>query len=339
MKKSVLFKVAMLIATILVGVVYWLLFSGNTTHQGKTRYVYIPSGCTDEGFRKIILDSNVLQQPNTFWFLANKMGLWGNIKSGRYGIQAGMGNFSLVRMFRSGQQVPVRVVINKLRTAGNFFQKLDAGLEADSTAFAHAFLDSTFLQSMALTPAQMPVIIVPATYEIWWNASPKEVVEKFKKAYQTFWNNERKALAEAMQLTIPDVVTVASIVEEETNQNDEKALVASVYLNRLRKGMKLDADPTVKFAVGDFSLRRILHVHTAFESPYNTYRVIGLPPGPICTPSSASIDAVLKNEKSDYLFFCAKEDFSGHHNFASTYETHLKNARMYQEALNARGIR
>ncbi|MBU3677265.1 MAG: endolytic transglycosylase MltG, partial [Chitinophagaceae bacterium] len=254
-------------------------------------------------------------------------------------IKPGMGNFSLVRMFRAGQQTPVRIVINKLRTSASFFQKLDAGLEADSLSFATAFYDTNYLRILNLTPSQMPAVIVPATYEIWWNATPQQVAEKFKKAYMVFWSDARRKAADAMGLSVPEVVTVASIVEEETNQDDEKAMVASVYLNRLRKGMKLDADPTVKFAVGDFSLRRILHVHTSFESPYNTYRVLGLPPGPICTPGKSSIEAVLKNEASDYLFFCAKEDFSGHHNFANTYEAHLKNASLYQDALNKRGIR
>lgn len=339
MKKSLLYKTALLILMLVLGMGYWFLFSNNTTTTQKTRYVYIPTGCTDSQFSAILADSQVLKSTSTFQFLAGKMGLWGHVKAGRYGIKPGMGNWALVRMFRSGQQTPVRVVINKLRTSASFFQKLDLGLEADSLAFATAFYDTLFLRKLNLTPAQMPSVIVPATYEIWWNATPEQVAEKFQKAYELFWNEERRQAAKSMGLSIPEVVTVASIVEEETNQNDEKATVASVYLNRLRKGMKLDADPTVKFAVGDFSLRRILNVHTAFESPYNTYRVIGLPPGPICTPSSSSIEAVLKNESSNYLFFCAKEDFSGHHNFAATYEAHLKNARLYQQALNARGIR
>jgi UPF0755 protein len=185
----------------------------------------------------------------------------------------------------------------------------------------------------------MPAVIIPATYEIWWNAEPKKVVDKFSDAYKAFWTTTRKQAAAGIGLSIPDVVTIASIVEEETNQNDEKEMVASVYLNRWRKGMKLDADPTVKFAIGDFSLRRILKVHTQFPSPYNTYWRVGIPPGPICTPSASSIDAVLANKKTDYLFFCAREDFNGHHNFAATYETHLANARKYQQALNQRGIR
>lgn len=335
-KKPLYFLLFLLLG--FLGMAYWFLMLSNTQQNNKTHYVYIPTGCTDSAFKKILADSQVIHRPSVFTFLATQMGLWGHIKAGRYAIRPGMGNYALVRMFRSGQQTPVRVVINKLRTPASFFQKLNELLEADSLMFANAFMASGFLDSLQLNANQMQAVIIPATYEIWWNASPEQVAHKFSAAYQTFWTSERKQAAAAMGLSVPEVVTIASIVEEETNQVDEKADVASVYLNRWRKGMKLDADPTVKFAVGDFSLRRILKVHTQFPSPYNTYQVVGLPPGPICTPSPSSIDAVLENKKTEYLFFCAREDFNGHHNFATTYEQHLVNARRYQEALNNRGI-
>lgn len=337
-KKNLIYLLGSLLMLV-VGYLYWVLFAGNVTSSNKTKFVYIPSGCTDEQFKQIIQDSSVITRTSSFFMLAGKMGLWGHIKAGRYGLAPGMGNYHLVKMFRSGQQTPVRVVVNKFRTPGAFFQKLNQSLEADSNAFAQAFMDSLFLNDLTLNQYQMPSIIIPATYEIWWNARPEQVAQKFATAYRSFWDKERRNAATSIGLSIPEVVTIASIVEEETNQNDEKEDVASVYLNRWRKGMKLDADPTVKFAVGDFSLKRILNVHTAIESPYNTYRVVGLPPGPICTPGTASIDAVLANKQTDYLFFCAREDFNGHHNFASNYEAHLANARRYQQALNQRGIR
>lgn len=337
-KKNLIYSLVFLLVLVF-GFLYWFLLASNVTHNDKTRFVYIPTGCTDEQFKRIIEDSSIIQRSGSFFMLADKLGLWGHVKAGRYGIEPGMGNYHLVKMFRSGQQTPVRVVVNKFRTAESFFQKLNQSLEADSMAFAQAFTDSLFLKGLSLNRYQMPSIIIPATYEIWWNASPKQVAQKFEDAYRAFWHEGRRGAASTLGLSIPDVVTIASIVEEETNQNDEKEDVASVYLNRLRKGMKLDADPTVKFAVGDFSLKRILNVHTACESPYNTYRVVGLPPGPICTPGAASIDAVLANKQTDYLFFCAREDFNGHHNFAANYEAHLANARRYQQALNDRGIR
>lgn len=338
MKRKSTLYIGLLLIILVSLFCYWFLLSSNTQSSNKTKYVFIPTGCTDSGFKRIVLDSNVLKGPNTFFVLAGKMGLWGHVKAGRYAIKPGMGNYALVKMFRSGQQEPVRVVINKLRTVGSFFQKLNNALEEDSMNFALAFTDTAFLHSLQLSKEQMPAVIVPATYEIWWNAKPNDVAKKFSDAYQLFWHATRRKAAAAMGLSIPEVVTIASIVEEETNQIDEKEEVASVYLNRWRKGMKLDADPTVKFAVGDFSLRRILQVHTQFPSPYNTYLVVGIPPGPICTPSASSIDAVLANKQTDYLFFCAREDFNGHHNFATTYEQHLANARKYQQALNQRGI-
>jgi UPF0755 protein len=338
MNRKTTIYIGLLLVMLVAFLAYWLLLSSNTLLNNKTKFVYIPSGCSDTGFKRIVLDSNVLKGTNTFFALAGKMGLWGHVKAGRYAIKPGMGNYALVKMFRSGQQEPVKVVINKLRTAGSFFQKLNNALEADSAALASAFTNKAYLQGLQLTLEQMPAVIVPATYEVWWNAQPYEVAKKFSDAYQVFWNTSRRQAATTMGLSISEVVTIASIVEEETNQNDEKEDVASVYLNRWRKGMKLDADPTVKFAVGDFSLRRILNIHTQFPSPYNTYLVAGIPPGPICTPSPSSIDAVLANKQTNYLFFCAREDFNGHHNFAATYEQHLANARKYQQALNQRGI-
>jgi UPF0755 protein len=201
------------------------------------------------------------------------------------------------------------------------------------------FSDSTFLKDYGIGVSQIQVLFMPNTYELYWNTSPEKVISKIAKSHQQFWNAERKSKARQLNLSIPDIITIASIVEEETNKHDEKPRIASVYLNRLKIGMKLGADPTVKFAVGDCALRRILNIHTQKVSPYNTYMVAGLPPGPICTPGKESIEAILNHEETNYLFFCAKEDFSGYHNFASSYNEHLENARRYQQALNQRNIK
>ena len=176
------------------------------------------------------------------------------------------------------------------------------------------------------------------TYEIYWTISPKALLDRMKRESDYFWD-KRQIQLQNIGLTRQQVMTIASIVEEETNVEEEKPVIASVYLNRFRIGMPLQADPTVKYAIGDFTIRRILNNMLSVDSPYNTYRYAGLPPGPICLPSTASIDAVLKNKKTDYLFFCAKEDFSGRHNFAVDYAEHMANARRYQAALNARGIK
>jgi UPF0755 protein len=271
--------------------------------------------------------------------MAGTMGVDKQVHPGRYALEPGMSNYSLLRLLRSGVQSPVKLTLNKLRTKEQIIFKLSSQLEPDSAAFARLFSDSAFLKDYGIGVSQIQVLFMPNTYELYWNTSPEKVISKIAKSHQQFWNAERKSKARQLNLSIPDIITIASIVEEETNKHDEKPRIASVYLNRLKIGMKLGADPTVKFAVGDFALRRILNIHTQKVSPYNTYMVAGLPPGPICTPGKESIEAILNHEETNYLFFCAKEDFSGYHNFASSYNEHLENARRYQQALNQRNIK
>ncbi|KXK42755.1 MAG: aminodeoxychorismate lyase [Bacteroidetes bacterium OLB11] len=267
------------------------------------------------------------------------MSLPKNIHAGRYEIKKGMGNFEIVKMLKQGHQSPVKLVINKLRTKEDIINKLSSQLEPDTDKWKSLFIDTQFLQENKIDSNQIQVLILPNTYQVYWNTPPKKVFEKLTAYTNKFWNETRIAKAKQLNLTPVQVSIIASIVEEETNKNDEKPNIASVYINRYKKGMKLEADPTVKFAIGNFSLKRILNVHLKYESPYNTYFKIGLPPGPICTPSEKSIDAVLNAAETNYLFFCAKEDFSGYHNFASTYSEHLVNAKKFQNALNQRGIK
>jgi Predicted periplasmic solute-binding protein len=226
-----------------------------------------------------------------------------------------------------------------LRTKNQIIRKLAAYLEPDSTDFAILFNNLDYLKQWQLDTNQVQALIMPNTYEFYWNTSAHNAIEKIAKSYKSFWNSERKAKAEKLNLQPSQISILASIVEEETNKQDEKPIIAGVYLNRLRINMPLCADPTVKFAVGDFGLKRILQIHTSTQSPYNTYVNTGLPPGPICTPSVESLDAVLNAQEHTYLFFCAKEDFSGYHNFATTYAQHLLNAKRYQQALNDRNIK
>jgi len=181
-------------------------------------------------------------------------------------------------------------------------------------------------------------LIIPDTYEFYWNTSADKTLQKLGKYYNEYWTAERKQKAGDHKLTQSQAIIIGSIVEEETNKNDEKGNVASVYMNRLNKNMKLQADPTVKFAVGDFAIRRITSAHLQNASPYNTYMYSGLPPGPICTPSKKTMEAVLNAPETQYIYFCAKEDFSGYHNFSTNYAEHMRNARLYQKALNARNI-
>ncbi|WP_282457309.1 endolytic transglycosylase MltG [Chitinophaga sedimenti] len=189
-----------------------------------------------------------------------------------------------------------------------------------------------------MNPNTAMAAVMPDTYEFYWNTSATKAFEKLADAYKDFWTPARREKAKALNLTAAQVVTLASIVDEETNATDEKPTIASVYYNRLQKGMLLQADPTVKFALQDFGLRRIRHGHTQFDSPYNTYQYKGLPPGPICTPSVKSIDAVLNMQQTDYIYFCARLDKPGYHAFAATYAEHLVNARKYQKRMNELGL-
>lgn len=318
---------------------YHRYFKANVfSFQGK-RYIYVPTGGTMNQLMDSLRKNKVLINPESFVALAASMGLNQSIHPGRYELEPGMSNFQLIRMLRSGRQSPVKLVLNKLRTPHQIIAKLASQLEPDSIDFARLFADSTFLASYQISKNQIQVLFMPNTYELYWNTTARNAVEKIAKSHVTFWNTDRVAKTKTLGLSIPQVITLASIVEEETNKNDEKPRIASVYLNRLKAGMHLGADPTVKYAVGNFALKRILSEHTRMPSPYNTYINGGLPPGPICTPSAASIDAVLQAEQTKFIFFCAKEDFSGYHNFAVTYSEHQQNAQRYHQALNERKIR
>lgn len=316
----------------------FMFFGPNTSFSGSHRYLYIKTGAAYQQVLDSLREENLISNTSTFDFLAKRADYPAMVKPGKYRIDKGMSNYEIVRMLRSGRQEPVKLVVNKLRTEQDFLHLVSNQLEADTTILKKLMNDSTYLAQYGLVDNTAMCLVIPDTYEFWWNTSAEKTLNKLGNYYKKYWTNERKEKAASQGLDIPKVVTVASIVEEETNNNPEKPNIASVYLNRYKKGMKLQADPTVKFAVGDFSLRRITGTHTSFASPYNTYYTVGLPPGPICTPSKKSVDAVLNAPKTDYIFFCAKEDFSGTHRFAATYAEHMQNARRYQQALNARGI-
>ncbi len=249
-----------------------------------------------------------------------------------------MSNYAIVRLLRSGRQTPVQLVIGKLRTKEDFVRAVSTHLEADSVALRKMLSDSAYLAKFGLDTATALCAVMPNTYEFYWNTAANKAFRKIEKGFAAFWTEARISEAKALNLTPAEAITLASIVAEESNRRDEQPMIASTYLNRLKKGMKLQADPTAKYAAGDFALRRITSAQTSIASPYNTYYVSGLPPGPICTPSARTIEAVLAAPKTDYLYFCAKEDFSGYHRFAASYDEHLKNAQLYQHALNARGV-
>lgn len=262
-----------------------------------------------------------------------------NPRTGRYRVKSGTSCLQLYRQLRNGTQEPLLLLVPNARTMDKLAASLSQSLMVDSAEIASALTDNSFCETYGYTTATIPALFIPNTYEVYWNITVDKLMEKMQRENKAFWTADREAKAKACGMTHEEVATLASIVDEETANNGEKPMIAGLYLNRLKTGMPLQADPTVKFAVGDFSLRRILNVHLLTESPYNTYKVVGLPPGPIRIASIAGLDAVLNHAEHNYLYMCAKEDFSGTHNFAATYSEHLKNARRYVKALNERGIK
>ena len=338
MNRKIIVILLLLGGTVLSAVLYFLYASNTGSFSGK-KYLYVKTGAAYEQVLKSVKDSSLVQDIGSFERMASWLHLSNNLHPGRYEVKEGMSNYQIISMLKKGRQSVVKLVLNKLRTKNDIIRKLSSQLEPDSLAWSQLFTNATFLAKNQIDSNQIQSLILPNTYEFYWNVTPEKVLDRLTDYTNTFWNEERNAKAAKLKLTRTQIITIASIVEEETNKKDEKPTIASVYINRYRIGMNLGADPTVKFAVGDFKLKRILTVHTQIASPYNTYKYVGLPPGPICTPSETSIDAVLHAADTKYLFFCAKEDFSGYHNFASTYAEHLVNAKKYQAALNARGIR
>jgi UPF0755 protein len=338
-RKSPVLRIVAGVILALILIAAWWLFAPNTGSMSSGDYLFIRSGSNYDAVRRALKDGGYVRDAKSFDLLARQAGYPEHVHAGRYKIEKGMSNWKIVRLLRSGKQAPVRLVVGKLRTKDDFVRLIGQHLEADSTTLRRMMNDSVYLAQFGLNPATAIGAIIPNTYEFYWNTPADKAFRKLELAYVRYWTTERKEKAEKLGFSPAELVTLASIVEEESNRHDEQPKIASVYINRIKKGMKLQADPTARFAAGDFSIKRITSKQTNIASPYNTYAYLGLPPGPICTPSLRTLNATLEAPETSYLFFCAKEDFSGYHNFASKYSEHRENARRYQEALNARGIR
>lgn len=312
---------------------YYLLFSSNTgSFQTKT-FIYIPTGSSYEALLKNLEENHVVENIHSFDRMAKWLGLPENLHAGKYQLKQGMGNFTIAWMLKGGKQVPVKLVLQKMRTQNDIVRKICNNLEADSNQMRLLFKDTAFLHKYEIDSNQIQAIIIPDTYQFYWNTDAKKAIEKIAKQYKKFWTDERKQKAASKKMSIVDVITMASIVEEESNMPEDKLLIASTYINRMKVNMPLQADPTLKFAVGDFSIKRVTGKHIAVISPYNTYKNKGLPPGPICTPNTSSIDAVLDAPETKYLYFCAREDLKGYSNFAVSHNEHLRNAKKYQQVV------
>ncbi len=328
----------LLVIVIIGGVGVYILFGPNTGAFTQHEYLYIRTGATYDQVLETLEESGFVGDMAAFKLVAKALKLPENVHAGRYRVKKRMSNFNIVRMLRSGKQTPVKLVINRLRTKTDFVRLVSMNLEADSNQLRHLLGSSDYLDSFGVDTGTAMAMIIPDTYEFYWNTTAEKVLEKIHKNHIRFWNSNRVQKAKAHGVTPVQAVIIASIVDEETNMAGDKPKIASVYLNRIRIGMPLQADPTVKFAIGDFTIKRITSAMLQYNSPYNTYMYPGIPPGPICTPSTGSVNAVLDAPKTTYLYFCAKEDFSGYSAFASTFEEQIKNANAYRKALDARGI-
>ncbi|MBC7875161.1 MAG: endolytic transglycosylase MltG [Ferruginibacter sp.] len=336
MKKKLIIGIILVLLGI-GGFISYKLFSPALANKQGT-WFYITTGEDLAGVKNKLVEQHHLRGSGFDW--ACKILKFKKIKPGRYKLKDGMSAYQLVKMLRSGNQVEVKMVINKERTkeifAGKFGKGKKYDVEFDSLQMISFLNNNDSLKKFGVDTNTVMALVMPYTYTMKWNTSPDKIVQQFSTAYQKFWTAGRKAKADSIRLTPLQVVSLASIVEEETNKKADKYNIASTYLNRVRTGMKLQADPTVKFAMKNFALKRVLGVHLKTDSPYNTYMYAGIPPGPICTPSVESIDAVLDAPASGYLYFVASSNFDGTTVFTTDYSDHLKYARLYQEELTRR---
>ncbi|WP_018479779.1 endolytic transglycosylase MltG [Pontibacter roseus] len=317
---------------------YQIVYTPNVDTKDQETYVYIPTGASYEQALDSVEATGVIIDRLSLRFMAKLMDYDQLVKPGRYKLENGWNNRQLIGVLRLGEQDPLKLTFTNIRLRSQLAEKLAASLEPSTEELDSLLNDQAYLQTLGFDTTNIVSMFIPNTYEVYWTITAEELMQRMKTEYDRFWTEERKAKAAKLGLSQKEVSTLASIVQAETIKNDEKPRVAGVYLNRLQKGILLQADPTVVFAVRDFSIRRVLNVHLQHDSPYNTYRYAGLPPGPINVPDISSIDAVLNPEQHNYIYFCAKEDFSGYHSFAVTHAEHMANARRYQKALTERNI-
>lgn len=348
MKKSVskLYLYGAIACIVIVAIVGYLYCFSSFSKSSNTQYVYIDTDDNiDSVYNKVEPIANSFPY-QAFKTLTHHFGYAEHIHTGRYAIHPGEGALKVWRHMKNGLQEPINLTLPSVRTLDKLSVELSKKLMIDSTSILQALTDEATCEKYGYDTTTIACMFIPNTYDIYWNSSVEKLLDRMKKESEKFWNEDRTQKAKALQLTPVEVITIASIVDEETANNGEKPMIAGMYYNRLMlrnaeypEGMPLQADPTIKYAWQRFDLKRIYNNLLSIKSPYNTYKNPGLPPGPIRIPSVAGIDAVLNHVHHDYLYMCAKEDFSGTHNFARTYDEHLQNAAKYSKALNERGIK
>jgi len=330
---------ALIILSLMIGgaILYTRTYSPSLTQTDKDSvYFYVRTGSQYPAVLQDMKKTRWLKQEKGFNWVAQKKEYPDHVKPGRYLLTKGMSNAQIVDVLRSGKQEEVHLVFKTTRHFDRLAGVISKQIEADSASLLKAFRDPAVMASFGLKPEHWMAMFVPNTYRFLWNTSTDQFLKRMNQEFNAFWNPERERLLKEVGLSRFELVTLAAIVQEETFKTEDMPMVAGVYFNRLHMGMRLQADPTVIFAVGDYSIKRVLHAHLTCDSPYNTYKYAGLPPGPIRIPSVQAIDACLNYKRHNYLYFCAKEDFSGYSVFARSYSDHLVNARKYQRALSRR---
>ncbi len=319
---------------------YAVIFKPNVWTPGEADIsIYINSNSDFDNVKNQLYTQGLIIHRKNFEWLAEKKNYIDNVKGGRYIISHGMSNDELINLLRSGRQSPIKLTFNNIRDIHQLAGRVAQQIEADSASIVLLLSDSLFIGHLGFNQYTIPALFIPNTYELYWTTDADGFVSRMFQEYRNFWSQERQAKAKTAGLNELEVSILASIVDRETIMDEEKPTIAGVYINRLRSGWRLQADPTLVFAAGDFEIRRVLDVHKTIESPYNTYKYSGLPPGPITIPSIASIDAVLNYENHRYYFFCARDDLSGYHAFARTNAEHERNARRYRQALDRANIK
>ena len=337
-KKLLTTLCALLLAGSLAAGGAWYMLFAPQFHPAKTAYLLIDR---DDTMDSVCYKLKLVAAPSSlagFQWMAKLRDYGQHVRTGRYAVQPGDNAYDVFNRLYRGQQTPLNLTIGSVRSMDRLAANIGRQLMIDSTEIAQALNDTLCLRKLGYDKATIYALFIPDTYQVYWNINVDGLLQRMVKEHARFWNKERLAKAQAAGLTVNEVCTLASIVEEETNNSSEKPIVAGLYINRLRRGIPLQADPTVRFALGDFTRQRITNADLKTPSPYNTYLNPGLPPGPIRIPTPRGIDAVLNYAKHNYIYMCAKEDFSGTHNFASNHHDHLRNARKYWNALNARKI-
>ena len=332
--KFILLGLAFMIIAVLVTAIYPFIIR----KTGENAVIRIPANATEEIVADTLRKYYGNKFANSVIMLVRLRSIDFSTRHGLYEIAAGNNALSVARRISSGGETPVTITINGFRNFNLLCEKIASKMDFSATELKECIEDSTTLAPYGLSPSQALALFFDDSYQIYWSASPKDLVKKIGSYYLSVWNPERRAEADNLHLSPSEVMILASIVDEESNAKAEKGTIGRLYINRLQRGMKLQSDPTVRFAVGDFTIKRIKSNHLKVDSPYNTYQHSGLPPGPIRTTSVSTIDLILKSSPNNYLYMCAKEDFSGTHNFATNFEEHSKNARKYREALNNRNI-